>query len=162
MAELADAVVYERTGRWAGALRNAWRRHRESRSLREPKLREFRALTDATAAFDERFETICLVELTSASAPRVLDWLARLDAERPTVKNIVAARSADSAWEFAALSAGTLAFVTSPADLAPAAELLARAIRRNDEQMSSSFAERVWARLPWGNARSVANPRKNR
>jgi hypothetical protein len=101
---------------------------------------------------------LLIVELTAANAEAVCRMLAEHEAEVAGAPRLVVAGRADASYEGAAREAGATAFCTSPRDIRPLVNLIARfaaaEASRPEAADERTTAERLRAGLPWpGTAR---------
>ena len=96
---------------------------------------------------------LLIVELTAGNAEEVSRMLAEHEAEVAGAPRLVVADRVDAAYEGAAREAGATAFCTSPRDIRPLVNILARfaaaEASRPDTPDERSTAERLRAGLPW-------------
>jgi hypothetical protein len=96
---------------------------------------------------------VLIVELTAGNAEAVCRMLAEHEAEVAGAPRLVVAGRADASYEGAAREAGATAFCTSPREIRPPANLLARfaaaEASRPDPPDERSTADRLRAALPW-------------
>lgn len=157
MTNAPACIFCERHGRWAAAFR------RETAASRLALI-ETRSFADAWHELARRPGSFLVLELTPGSADRLFRRLIRLEREHPTARAaLVAARSMVDFGDWAR-ELGAVWFTTSPREMAP---LVAIARRRLAEAPAPalSFAEQIWASLPWPRAaggslrRARARPR---
>lgn len=133
-------IVCEQQGKWAAALR------RTLGPLTE--LRQTRSLSQCARELIERRSGLVAVELTAEWAVRVSAFVAWVGENSPDTRSIVLADRRLASLEWLLREAGTTHFATSPRQLAPLAEIVARQARRAAPS-GLSWSERVWAELPW-------------
>lgn len=135
------AIVCERTGRWAVALRREL--------VGAIRVHETRSLAEAWGVLKRCPAGFVVVELTRANADALLARLARIERDYPRARVAVVAERELLNCQGLMREAGAVHFVVSSRDLTP----LAHAIGRHCEQVplpKLSLAEQVWAELPWG------------
>jgi hypothetical protein len=137
----AKLIVCERTGRWAVALR---------RELAESGVRvwETRTLADCRDELVENPASFAVVEL-GTNLGGLLRLLASQPRRFPAARLAVVANRSQADYEPLIREAGAVHFLCSPRK----AGLLARLACRHLAQVpppQQSFAERIWASLPWG------------
>lgn len=146
--QAADVIFCERTGMWA----TAWRRTWHIRSLHCPgpmlRLAETRGAGECREMLTGSPAAFVVVELTPERCDAALDLLLSVGERFALARAGVVADRGLAAYEGLARELGALGFVTTPRRLAGLCDLAARhAVRRGPSPLS--FAERVWADLPW-------------
>lgn len=146
--QAADVIFCERTGTWATAWRQSW----QIRSVHRPgptlRLAETRSADECREVLTGSPETFVVVELMPERCDTALDLLLSVGECFALARAGVVADRGMAAYEGLARELGALDFVTSPRRMAGLCELAARhAERRSPSPLS--FAEQVWADLPW-------------
>jgi hypothetical protein len=139
-------ILLERSGRWASSLR----RHGLIARLRMVEARSF---SELEVLLPSHSRALVGVELTGATAERLVAWLGRppmaFDA-----KVIVFASRDLRAYEPLCREAGAVHFVASELELFPLAAVfdryLSQAAFAKLEEEQQTLAARVRSRLPWG------------
>jgi hypothetical protein len=133
-------IVCERTGRWAVGLR---------RELAEGlRIHETRTLPQCWEALAETPAAFMVVELRPAWLDDLLRRMAGMARRFPSAEVAVVADRSLAAYEWLAREAGAVHFTCSPRQLTPLAALAARHLATIPIPQQS-FAERIWASLPW-------------
>lgn len=141
-----ELIICEQFGQWAAAWQRASRRSRWDIPLREARSLEAcrQSLADARAGF-------VLVELTSANAVAVLEFLDRLPCDNPAVRAAVLAQRGNEAYEPLARELGAIDFIDSIRRLAPLVDVVGRYLA-SQPRSQESLRETIWQRLPWKTA----------
>jgi hypothetical protein len=140
-AGVARLIVCERTGRWAVALR---------RELADAGVRvyETRHLSDCWEQLGQSPASFVVVELTAASAGGLLRRMLGQHREFPLARLAVVADRSLAAYEWLMREAGAVDFARSPRQLGPLARLACRHLAQAAAP-PATFADRLWAGLPW-------------
>jgi hypothetical protein len=150
----AEWIVCERTNRWAAALRVAL-----SPEETMPRIRETRRLAEIDDEIDSHPQAIVAVEVCRDRFAELLAWLTAARRRYPQMCCValldrsVLNRSilGDSQPVIGVLlEAGVHAYATSPRRLEAVLELGEQHLRiAGNQRQDSSFADQVWASLPW-------------
>jgi hypothetical protein len=140
ISSAARLIVCERTGRWAVALR---------RELADVGVRiwETRTLADCRDELLANPASFAVIEL----GPKVgglLRLLASQPRQFPAARLAVVANRSQATYEWLIREAGAVHFVCSPRQVAVLARLACRHLAEAPPPQQS-FAERIWASLPW-------------
>jgi hypothetical protein len=138
----ANLIVCEQRGNWAAALRRALGTRVE--------LRETRSLSQCGRELNERPAGTVAVELTAERVERVAAFVVWLGECCPETRPIVLAERRLAPLEWWLREVGAAHFVTSPRQLEPLAEIVARQRRRAAKPSTLSWTDKLWAELPWG------------
>jgi len=141
----ARLIVCERSGRWAVALR---------RELAEAGVRvwETRSLPECRSLLAESPCSFVILELTSAVAEELLQYMTRLERDFPRTKAAVVAARGLAEHQWLMRESGAVHFTCSPRRLAPLAETACRHLAQAPVAQQS-LVERIWASLPWKDQR---------
>ena len=135
-------IACERSGRWAIAVR----REPASQGVR---IYETRSLDECWEMFAEHPASFVVAELTPAGAGSLLERLASLGHDFPSVRLAIVAGRSLSAWEELMRKAGAVWFCTSTRELGPLAAIARRHLDAA-QAPQRTLVERIWAGLPWG------------
>jgi hypothetical protein len=137
----AGILIYcERTGAWAAAMRR-------EESIFALAQRQTRSIAECRETLIEFPASLVVLELTAVNLEKGLQWLAQLPQEFPCARSTVVAERGLEPHEWIAREFGSLAFTTSPRELAP----LAKLIRRYFASLPGpqlTWKEQIWAQLP--------------
>lgn len=137
----ARFLVYEKTGRWAVALR----RELAPRGVR---VYETRSLADCRGELEISPASFVAAELTLAGTEKLIAWIERAGRELPETRIAVLADYEAAGWEWPAREAGAIGFTTSPRRLGPIVRMARRRLASAPEE-ELSFREQVQRRMPW-------------
>jgi hypothetical protein len=158
-----EIVVYERSGRWAVALRQTLNaaaraatqsaqsqrtRLHDGRPAGDVRVVETRSADECLAALADAPQAFVALELAEATCDAALELL-RSTAERfPAARAVVLADRELASYEWLARELGAAHFVCSPRKLRAVARL-AEAHWRCTPEPEIGVVERIWASLPW-------------
>lgn len=149
-------IVCERTGQWAVAWRQAWRRAAPpGGEPRELPLIETRSPAECLATLAACPAAFVLIELAAASCEQNLELLLQISLLDRQATAAVAAERPLAEYEWLVRELGAVHFLTSPRELSPLCRMASRYavllpdVKSRDEVDGD---EHIWNRLPWGAA----------
>jgi len=139
--ETARLLVCERTGWWTALLR------KELAATEVPVLQTL-SLADCWKQLKQSPASFVVMELTMHNAKELLLRLASMERRFPCARAAVVADRWLAEYQWVVRAAGAVWFCCSPRQLAAIAAIACRHLAQVP-QPRQSFAQRVWASLPW-------------
>ena len=136
-------IVYERSGRWAAALR--------AQLPPEISLAETRSLGECTAELAQSPGSFLALEATERNLLAVVDLLSSLNRRDPLARALVLSGDGLAGSEGLLREAGAVHFVTSTRAATALAQVFENHFRRVPLP-PKNLADSVWESLPWADA----------